>query len=409
MGAFTFKLPDLGEGAVESEIVQWRVQPGDHIEAEQPLVDMMTDKATVEITSPVTGKVVKLAGQAGDKIAVGAELVVFETGGDDQVKEPGLDFGVVAPAPLTAAGGAVVAMPAAATGSSARRALASPAVRKRAREAGVDLSLVQGSGPDGRVTRADLDAAVTSAAPAAKTVSAPAGTKRTGTQEIKLIGLRRKIAEQMTASYQHIPHFTYVEEVDMTELDTLRRHLNNTQAGKRPKLTFLPFFMRAIVRVLVDFPQCNAHFDDGKGIITRFEAVHMGIATQTPQGLMVPVVRHAEALDLWQSAAEMTRVAEAARAGKATREELAGSTITLTSLGALGGVVSTPIINQPEVAIIGINKVQERPVFVNGKVEPRLLMNLSSSFDHRIVDGYDAARMIQALKLLLEHPATMFL
>jgi 2-oxoisovalerate dehydrogenase E2 component (dihydrolipoyl transacylase) len=267
---------------------------------------------------------------------------------------------------------------------------------------------VQGTGPDGRITREDLDLLVRTGAPK-PAATAPAGTKRTGTQEIKLIGLRRKIAEQMTASYQRIPHFTYVEEVDMTELDALRRHLNDTQAGKRPKLTFLPFFMRAIVRVLVDFPQCNAHFDDGKGIITRFEAVHMGIATQTPQGLMVPVVKHAEALDLWQSAAGLTRVTEAARNGKATRDELTGSTITLTSLGALGGIVSTPIINQPEVAIIGINKAQERPVYVDGKVEPRLLMNLSSSFDHRIVDGYDAARMIQALKDLLEHPATLFI
>jgi 2-oxoisovalerate dehydrogenase E2 component (dihydrolipoyl transacylase) len=398
MGSYVFKLPDLGEGTVESEIVQWRVQPGDFIEAEQPLVDVMTDKATVEITAPVTGKVVRLAGQAGDMIAVGAELVVFETGAEPVT--------IPAPAITAAPTGAPVA---ASTTKSApiletRKALASPAVRRRAREAGIDLTTVQGSGPAGRVTREDI-ATMTQPSPA----DAPKGAKRTGQQEIKLIGLRRKIAEQMSVANDRIPHYTYVEEVDVTDLDAQRRHLNETHGSSRPKLTYLPFFMRAMVRVIVDFPQCNAHFDDEKGIITRFDAVHIGIATRTSQGLMVPVVRHVEAMDLWQCAEELTRVVEAARGGKATREELSGSTITLTSLGALGGIVSTPIINHPEVTIIGINKVQERPVYQNGAVVPRLLMNLSSSFDHRIVDGYDAARMIQAMKELLEHPATIFL
>ena len=404
MGSYTFKLPDLGEGTVESEIVQWRVQPGDFIEAEQPLVDMMTDKATVEITAPVSGKVIKLAGQAGDMVAVGAELVVFETGDESGVDRPGADSNDLAPAALTASGGAVAATPAVTARPSMKKAQASPAVRRRAREAGIDLATVQGSGPAGRVTREDM----TSLTNPART-DATKSARRTGKQEIKLIGLRRKIAEQMSAASDRIPHFTYVEEVDVTELDALRRHINEINAGERPKLTFLPFFMRAMVRVLETFPQANAHFDDEKGIITRFDAVHIGIATQTSQGLMVPVVRHVEAMDLWQCAAELTRVTEAARSGKATREELSGSTITLTSLGALGGIVSTPIINHPEVAIIGINKVQQRPVYQDSGVVPRLMMNLSSSFDHRIVDGYDAARLIQAMKLLLEHPATLFL
>jgi 2-oxoisovalerate dehydrogenase E2 component (dihydrolipoyl transacylase) len=357
---------------------------------------MMTDKATVEITAPVSGKVVRLAGQAGDMVAVGAELVVFDTGA-----EP-----VAAPAPAAIP---AVAPVAAATAiplrnPEARKTQASPAVRRRARETGIDLATVQGSGPAGRVTREDITL-LTNAAHTDATKS----VRRTGKQEIKVIGLRRKIAEQMSIANARIPHFTYVEEVDVTELDALRRHMNEINDAGRPKLTFLPFFMRAMVRVLEKFPQANAHFDDDKGIITRFDAVHIGIATQTPQGLMVPVVRHVEALDLWQCAAELTRVTEAARSGKATREELSGSTITLTSLGALGGIVSTPIINHPEVAIIGINKAQQRPVYQDGAVVPRLLMNLSSSFDHRIVDGYDAARLIQAMKALLERPALLFL
>lgn len=406
MGAFIFKLPDLGEGTVESEIVQWRVAPGDIILAEQPLVDMMTDKATVEITSPVSGRVVRLAGNAGDRIAVGADLVEFDTGDGAGAN--------AAPAPV-----AVHAVPVApepvASANAERRAQASPAVRKRAREAGIDLAAVPGSGPGGRVTRADIESLekpVQTPAPATsapRPATAPTGARRTGVHELKLTGLRRKIAEQMAVARDHIPPFTYVEEIDVTELDALRRHLNDLHGTSRGKLTFLPFFMRAMVRVLADFPQCNARFDDEKGIVTRYDAVHIGIATQTPQGLMVPVVRHAEALDPWQCAAEITRVAEGARTGKAAREELSGSTITLTSLGVLGGIVSTPIINHPEVAIIGVNKVQLLPVYRDGLLVPRQIMNLSSSFDHRVVDGYDAARMIQAMKALLEHPATLFI
>lgn len=407
MSSFIFKLPDLGEGTVESEIVQWRVAPGDTIEAEQPLVDMMTDKATVEITSPVSGRIVRLAGNAGDMIAVGADLVEFDTGGGTAA--------AAAPAPVAVHAVPVAPEPVSAGGSSQRKALASPAVRKRAREAGIDLDAVPGTGPGGRVTREDLDGASSGTTPSATPVRATApaatvaGTKRTGTHEVKLMGLRRKIAEQMAVARDHIPPFTYVEEIDVTELDALRKHLNDLHGATRGKLTFLPFFMRAMVRVLADFPQCNAHFDDDKGIVTRYDAVHIGIATQTPQGLMVPVVRHAEALDPWQCAAEIARVAEGARTGKAARDELSGSTITLTSLGALGGIVSTPIINHPEVAIIGVNKVQLLPVYRDGLLVPRQIMNLSSSFDHRVVDGHDAARMIQAMKALLEHPATLFI
>ena len=400
MSSYTFKLPDLGEGTVESEIVQWRVKPGDFIEAEQPLVDVMTDKATVEITAPVTGKVLRLAGQAGDMVAVGAELVVFETGAESTATPTPANSAAPGVAPVIKTDTPRSPAPA----SKTDKTLASPAVRRRAQEAGIDLATIQGSGPNGRIKQEDL---ATLLQPAIN--SAPVGVKRTGQQEIKLIGLRRKIAEQMSMAKDHIPHYTYVEELDVTELEALRRHLNETQAGMRTKLSFLPFFMRAIVRVLVDFPQCNAHFDDGKGIITRFEAVHMGIAAQTAQGLMVPVVRHVEALDLWQSAAELARVAEAARTGSATRADLSGSTITLTSLGALGGIMSTPIINHPEVAIIGINKIQQLPRYRDGMLVPRSIMNLSASFDHRIVDGNEAARMIQMMKEMLEHPATLFI
>ncbi|MEW6169168.1 MAG: dihydrolipoamide acetyltransferase family protein, partial [Pseudomonadota bacterium] len=285
--------------------------------------------------------------------------------------------------------------------------LASPAVRQRARELGIELQYVPGSGPTGRITHADLDAYVQSRgsgpAPAAR------GAPRTAVEEIKIIGLRRRIAEAMQRAKQRIPHFAYVEELDVTELEALRRHLNETREPGQPKLSLLPFLLKAIVRTLPRFPQVNATYDDEAGILRRYAAVHCGIATQTPNGLLVPVLRHAETLDVWQMAAEIGRLAEAARAGKATREELSGSSITITSLGALGGIVSTPVINAPEVAIIGVNKLVERPAFRNGAVVPRLTMNLSSSFDHRIVDGFDAASFIQAVKTLLEHPATLFM
>lgn len=412
MAQFVFKLPDLGEGTVDSEIVEWRVSPGDRIEAEQPLVDMMTDKATVEITSPVTGRVVSLAGKPGDRIAVGSALVVFETGEQAQ-EEPARASGEFPGAESLAPAPAPVAAPSAPAQDVPRKVRTSPAVRRMAREAGVDLREIEGTGPEGRIRKQDLDAHLgrkpepaAPATPAAPAAARPAA--REGTEEIPVIGLRRRIAEKMAESKRRIPHFSYVEEVDLTELESLRRHLNEKGGGK-PKLTYLPFLALALVRVLRDFPQCNAHFDDERMVITRHRAVHLGIATQTPGGLMVPVVKHAETLDLYGCAAEIARVAEAARSGKATREELGGSTITITSLGALGGIVSTPVINHPEVAIIGVNKAVERPVIYQGAIAVRLMMNLSSSFDHRFIDGYDAAEMIQALKERLEHPATIFI
>jgi 2-oxoisovalerate dehydrogenase E2 component (dihydrolipoyl transacylase) len=380
MGSYSFKLPDLGEGTVESEIVAWRVNVGDPVGADQPLVDMMTDKATIEITAPVSGTLVSVAGEPGDDIKVGAELAVFATDAE------GGDTSQPAPA--------------------ARKPLTSPAIRRLARESNIDLTQVQGTGTNGRIIRADIDALLKqTGTPSPDNLAATLD----GTSEIKLIGVRRKIAEQMTLSARRIPHFTYVEEVDVTELEQLRRHLNGTRQENQAELTYLPFFMQALVKVVKEFPQCNAHFDDERQVITQFEPVHIGIAVQTGDGLMVPVIRHAEDLDLWQCAHELHQIAAIARSGRARREDLTGSTITITSLGALGGIVSTPLINYPEVAIIGINRTQKRQVFENNGVTTRLMMNVSSSFDHRIVDGHDAARAIQALKRYLEFPATIFL
>ena len=381
MASYSFKLPDLGEGTVESEIVAWRVNVGNSVTADQPLVDMMTDKATIEITAPVSGTLVSVAGEPGDDIKVGAELAVFATDGE------GGDTSQPAPA--------------------ARKPLTSPAIRRLARESNIDLTQVQGTGTNGRIIRADIDALLKqTGTPSPDNLAATLD----GTSEIKLIGVRRKIAEQMTLSARRIPHFTYVEEVDVTELEQLRRHLNGERASEnQAELTYLPFFMQALVKVVKEFPQCNAHFDDERQVITQFEPVHIGIAVQTGDGLMVPVIRHAEDLDLWQCAHELRQVADKARNGNANREDLTGSTITITSLGALGGIVSTPLINYPEVAIIGINRTQKRQVFENNGITTRLMMNISSSFDHRIVDGHDAARAIQALKRYLEFPATIFL
>lgn len=405
MPNYSFKLPDLGEGTVESEIAAWRVLIGDQVEANQPLVDMMTDKATIEITAPVSGKVVSLAGNPGDIIAVGSELVVFDTDGNNRAEE-------VQTLPDSSTATTVVPINTNHTQSNqipptANKPLTSPSIRRIAQEQGIDLTQVPGSGPKGRITREDIEQFIT-------THNKPAainhdGVKATGTREIKIIGLRRKIAENMALSASRIPHFTYVEEVDVTELERLRQHLNATRAEGQPKLTYLPFLMQAMVKVLRDFPQCNARFDDEKSVVTQYDAVHIGIATQTDNGLMVPVVKHVEALDIWQCASEILRLAEASRASSAAKDELTGSTITISSLGALGGITTTPVINYPEVAIIAVNKTQERPVIENGTITMRLLMNLSSSFDHRVVDGYDAARMIQALKGRLEHPATMFM
>ena len=410
MSRFVFKLPDLGEGTVASEIGAWLVKPGDRVTEEQPMVEMMTDKAAVEVPAPVSGIVVSLGGKPGDRIAVGAELIVFETAAEAAVAPP-----AAAPARVgTAAPARAVAGSAPAA---AGRVLTSPAIRRRAQEAGIDLTRISGSGPGGRILQSDLDGAAAPAAPA-PAAQAPAqaaaarvlpAAPRAATQEIPVIGVRRVIAERMSAAVRDIPHFSYVEEVDVTELESLRTHLNGRRAAGEAGLTYLPFIVAALTRVLREFPQCNAHYDAARQLIVRHAAVHVGLATQTPDGLKVPVVRDVGTLALPELASALRRAAERARAGQSTRAELTGSTITVTSLGRLGGIVSTPIINAPEVAIIGVNKAVERPVVRHGAIATRLIMNLSSSFDHRFVDGHDAAAMIQALKDCLEHPATIFI
>lgn len=412
MGRIVFKLPDVGEGVAEAEIVAWRVAAGDTVEEDQPLVDVMTDKATVEMGSPVAGVVSAIHGAEGDIVAVGSVLAEFEVEGAAEAQTPEAGAAEVEPpTPAVAAKPAAKPAPAVAAPTPATVAtstatpLAAPAVRQRAKALGVDLATVSGSGPEGRVTHRDLDALF---AGKASPTAAPAGVVRDGVEDVKVIGLRRRIAEKMQESKRRIPHFGYVEEIDVTELETLRTHLN-AEHPARPRLSLLPFLARAMVRILPEFPQINALFDDEAGVVHRHAAVHLGVAVNTPDGLMVPVVRHAEALDLWACAAEIGRLAEAARAGKAAREELSGSTITITSLGALGGVATTPIINHPEVAIIGPNRIVERPVVVAGQVVVRKMMNLSSAFDHRVVDGYDGALFVQRIRSLLEHPATLFM
>ena len=422
---YVFKLPDVGEGTAEAELVGWHVKVGDAVEEDQILADIMTDKATVEITSPINGVVVALHGDAGQQVPVGGPLVSFKVEGKGNVTAaPAAAAAPVAKAEKAAP--APVAKPAAAAAPKAdakpvpamtgrqpgERALASPAVRNRARDLGVDLAFVPGSGPAGRIQHEDLDAYV------ARGGSLPAATGGTasstyaraeGTTEVKIIGLRRKIAEKMAESVRRIPHITYVEEIDMTAVEELRAHLNATKAKDQPKLNVLPFIARAIVVALRDQPSINATYDDEAGVLTTHAPVHLGIAAQTPNGLMVPVVRHAEARDAWDTALEIARVSGAAKDGSAKREELSGSTITITSLGTLGGVVHTPIINHPEVAIVGPNKIAERVVVKDGQMVVRKMMNLSSSFDHRIVDGHDAAVFVQRIKGLLEHPATLWM
>ena len=393
MSQFIFKMPDLGEGTVDAEIVAWHTKPGDAVTEDQLIVEVMTDKAAVEVPAPVSGRVVSITGAPGDKVAVGSPLIVFDVG-EGAVANGGA--GQSASAPASASVSAPV--PPARQG----RVMASPANRRRAREAGIDLSTVVGSGPGGRILRDDLAAAVPQSALNRGDVSAE-------TSEIKVIGLRRLIAERMSEAKRTIPHFAYVEEVDVTELESLRHHLNLSRPKDAGSLSYLPLVVMALTRVLESFPQCNVLYDAARGVLVRHREVHVGIATQTPDGLKVPVVRNADSLGLWEVAAAIRRLAERARSNKATREELVGSTITVTSLGKLGGIASTPIINAPEVAIIGLNKAIERPVVHHGAVVVRRIMNLSSSFDHRFVDGYDAAAMIQALKELLEHPATIFI
>ena len=419
---YVFKLPDVGEGTAEAELAGWHIKVGDAVEEDQIIADIMTDKATVELTSPVAGTVVALHGEPGQQLAVGGPLVSFKVEGKGNVAAAAP---AAAPAPATAstpsakaeAAPKPAAAPVADSGKtrtlSARgeRPLASPAVRKRARDLGVELQFVPGSGPAGRIEHGDLDAFVASGGKGSSVSGSSGSTyaQAEGTTETRIIGLRRKIAEKMAESVRRIPHITYVEEIDMTAVEELRAHLNATRTKDQPKLNVLPFIARAIVVALRDQPTINSHYDDEAGVLTTHNAVHLGIAAQTPNGLMVPVVRHAEARDPYDTAEEIARVSGAAKAGTAKREELSGSTITITSLGTLGGVVHTPIINHPEVAIVGPNKIAERVVVKDGQMVVRKMMNLSSSFDHRIVDGHDAAVFVQRIKGLLEHPATLWM
>ena len=430
MGIHVIKMPDIGEGIAQVELVAWHVKPGDTVTEDQVLADVMTDKATVEIPSPVRGTVAALGGDVGQMMAVGSELIRLEVEGAGNFSggsktAPAQAAPVPAPAPALAAApeGKEEAAPVIAVREQPRapsrvqsvperapgeKPIASPAVRRRAWDLGIELQYVHGSGPAGRIVHEDLDVYLASRGQAPRRTASTAYTERHGEQAVPVIGLRRQIAQKMQEAKRRIPHFTYVEEVDVTELEALRAQLNARHAAARGKLTLLPFIARALVLAVRDFPQMNARYDDEAGVVTRHEAVHLGIATQTDPGLMVPVLRHAEAHDLWSCAAEIARLAEAARSGKATREQLTGSTLTITSLGPLGGIVTTPVINHPEVAIVGINRVVERPVIRNGAVVGRQLMNLSSSFDHRVVDGVDAAKFVQAVRALLESPALLF-
>jgi len=421
MGTHVIKMPDIGEGIAQVELVEWFVKVGDVIAEDQVVADVMTDKATVEIPSPVSGKVLALGGQPGEVMAVGSELIRIEVEGSGnhvdvpQAKpvEPQAAAVVAQPAPRVEAQPAA-SQPGAACSAAPivprqanEKPLASPAVRKRALDAGIELRYVHGSGPAGRIQHEDLDAFMSK--PQSTAGQAPGGyAKRTDSEQVPVIGLRRKIAQRMQDAKRRVAHFSYVEEIDVTALEALRQQLNSKHGDNRGKLTLLPFLVRALVVALRDFPQINATYDDEAQVITRHGAVHVGIATQGDNGLMVPVLRHAEAGSLWGNASEISRLATAARNNKASREELSGSTITLTSLGALGGIVSTPVVNTPEVAIVGVNRMVERPMVIDGQIVIRKMMNLSSSFDHRVVDGMDAALFIQAVRGLLEQPACLF-
>ena len=410
MSEYIFKLPDLGEGTVEAEIAEWMVKAGDVVNEEDPICSMLTDKAAVELTAPVSGKVVSVAGEEGDMVSVGAALIVFATEGDLPVEEEIAASAEVekVPAEVESVVEAEAPVAAAETSPGGAKVITSPSIRNRARDAGIDLNQVRGSGPRGRILKADFEtflATRETGGPAQVATAQPLS----GTTEIKVVGLRRMIAQRLAQSSQEIPHFAYVEEIDVTSLESLRQHLNSKKTAEQPKLTPLAFIGLALARVLKDFPQCNAHYDKERNVLIRHQGIHLGIATQTSDGLKVPVVRHCEARTVEDLAGEIRRVSTAARDKTATREDLTGSTITVTSLGRIGGIVTTPVINQPEVAIIGVNKAIERPVVINGQVVVRTIMNLSSCFDHRFVDGFDAAEMIQALKDLLEHPATIFM
>ncbi len=427
MGKFEFKLPDIGEGVVEGEIVEWMVAVGDTVKEDAPILSVMTDKATVEIPAPCDGTVTSIVGEAGDILPVGGVCIVFDVDGEgnaseasepvaeeapavEEKVEPVVEEKAPEPAPAPAPAAPAAAAPVARAAGT--KALASPAVRQRARAANIDLQLVAGSGPAGRISHADLDRHIAGGA-ASATSSMPMGgvakVARNGTEAIKVIGLRRKIADGMMSSYSTIPHFSYFEEVDVTELESLRQHLNATRPEGAPKLTYLPFIMQALVKALAQRPECNALYDDEAGVVTRHEAINLGIATQTDRGLYVPVVKHVEAMDIWQSAAEMGRVTQATRDGKAGVDDLTGSTFTITSLGRLGGLGATPIINKPEVGILGVHNAKDRAVVKDGHVVVRRIMNLSSSWDHRVVDGHDGASLVQLVKSYLEHPATIFM
>jgi 2-oxoisovalerate dehydrogenase E2 component (dihydrolipoyl transacylase) len=419
MGEFTIRMPDVGEGVAEAELVEWLVKVGDPVREDMAVAAVMTDKATVEIPSPVSGTVVWLGGDVGDTIAVKAPLIRIET--DAATEHPAAPETAKAeePPPIHAAPSESPHKPAAAPLPAAVRSppsspapeidkpLAAPSVRLFARDNGIDLRQVRGTGPAGRILQEDIEqylAHGTEAPPASQGL-----LRKTSKEEIKLTGLRRRIAEKMSLATSRIPHITYVEEMDVTALEELRATMNRERRSDQPKLTLLPFLVRAVVKAIAEQPDINATFDDDAGILTRFGAVHIGIATQTPGGLTVPVVKHAEARGIWDCAAEMNRLAEAARSGTATRDELTGSTVTISSLGALGGIVSTPVINHPEVAIVGVNKIATRPVWDGVQFVPRKMMNLSSSFDHRIIDGWDAATFVQRLRTLIETPALIFI
>jgi 2-oxoisovalerate dehydrogenase E2 component (dihydrolipoyl transacylase) len=434
MGRYVFKLPDVGEGTAEAELVAWHIKPGDLVEEDQHIIDVMTDKATVEIPAPAAGKVLSVKGAPGEMLAVGSPILVLEVDGPGNAKAEEADTLAARPAaaeqpkpvpeyasPVDSKAASAPAKPAPeqkpaaqaaprpgfATRTPGEKPIASPAVRRRAWEAGVELQFVPGTGPGGRISQADLDSYIASGGSAGQ--AAPAGLRmKPGTEDIKVIGLRRTIATRMQDAKRRIPHFSYIEEVDVTELEELRAKFNARWGKTRGKLTLLPFLAKAMISALPDYPQINARFHDDDGFVRRYEGVHLGIATQTPTGLVVPVIRHAEALTLWECAAEIARLAAAAREGKATRDELSGSTISITSLGVLGGVATTPVINYPEVAIVGVNKIVERPMVRDGAIVIRKMMNLSSSFDHRVVDGWDAAEFVQRIRTQLETPAMLF-
>lgn len=427
VGKYVFRLPDIGEGVVEGEVVIWHVSVGDKVSEDDPIVDVMTDKATVTIPSPTDGVVTSLSGDVGDMIAVGTTLVEFDSDSSVEISQ---DAPVEeqeeapvekksAPEPISspkkveeeaAAPPSLPAPPLAPKVKSAGGSiLASPAVRRRARESGIDLTGLNGSGPAGRVRHADIDAFLAGGGSVLGAAPAAYSTKRTEVTEVKVVGLRRKISEQMVKSAFSIPHFSYFEEVDVTELEDLRQMLNSSKSPEQPKLTYLPFIMLALSKIMPEHPECNGHFYDESGVVHRHSAVNLGIATQTERGLYVPVVKHVESLDIWDAASELIRVSGAARDGTASLDDLTGSTFTITSLGRDGGLGATPIINHPEMSILGVHKAREMPVARNGQIIVRRIMNLSSSFDHRVVDGADGARLIQHLKRMMEHPALIFM